>query len=126
MFCNFASCKVAQTTTFKIMTRIEFEELQQEHASSGMSLKSFLKKIGVAYTTYHYWSRKVKSERESMPIAPIVLKSAESEKALPSLGAGSLPGVMLAFPNGVRAHFGQGSEGVLMEVLTKSMCDVLP
>ena len=92
------------------MTRIEFEELQQEHASSGMSLKSFLKKIGVAYTTYHYWSKKVKSERESMPIAPIVLKSAEPEKALPSLDAGSLPGVMLAFPNGVRAHFGQGSE----------------
>ena len=80
----------------------------------------------VAYTTYHYWSRKVKLERESMPIAPIVLKSAEPEKALPSLDAGSLPGVMLAFPNGVKAHFGQGSEGVLMEVLTKSMCDVLP
>ena len=32
-----------------------------------------------------------------------------------------LPGVTLAFPNGVRAHFGRGSEGVLMEVLTQSM-----
>lgn len=95
------------------MTRKEFEELQQEHASSGLSLKSFLKKSGVAYTTYNYWNRKVKSERESKPMAPIILKSAEPEKVLPSLDAGSLPGVILAFPNGVRAHFGRGSEGCL-------------
>ena len=107
------------------MTRKEFEELQLEQASSGMSLKSFLKKSGVAYTTYNYWSRKVKSEYESMPIAPIALKSVEPEKSLPSLGQGSLPGVVLVFPNGVRAHFGQGSEGVLMEVLTKSTGHVL-
>ena len=37
-----------------------------------------------------------------------------------------LPGVTIAFPNGVRAHFGSGSEGVLMDVLTKSMSHVLP
>lgn len=38
-----------------------------------------------------------------------------------------LPGVTLAFPNGVKAHFGRGSEAVLMEVLSQSMSGhVLP
>ena len=45
----------------------------------------------------------------------------------PSLSGVGIPGVTLAFPNGVRAHFGRGSESVLMEVLTQSMCGhVLP
>ena len=33
-----------------------------------------------------------------------------------------LPGVTQAFPNWVMAHFGHGSEGILMEVLTKKPC----
>ena len=40
----------------------------------------------------------------------------------PFLSAVGIPGVTLAFPNGVRAHFGRGSESVLMEDLTQSMC----
>ena len=42
------------------------------------------------------------------------------------MGNVELPGVTLAFTDGVRAHFGRGSEGMLMEVLTKSMSHVLP
>ncbi|MDE6008090.1 MAG: hypothetical protein K2G90_02670 [Muribaculaceae bacterium] len=108
------------------MTRKEFEELQLEHASSGMSLKSFLKKSGVSYTTYHYWDKKARTERERLPMAPIAIKIDEPTESSVSLAPGSYSGVILAFPNGVRAHFGQGSEGVLMEVLTKSMGHVLP
>ena len=32
-----------------------------------------------------------------------------------------VPGVTLAFPNGLKAHFGRGSEMVLMEVLNRSL-----
>ena len=34
-------------------------------------------------------------------------------------------GVVLAFPNGLRAHFGRGSEHVLMELLNKSLSHIL-
>lgn len=110
------------------MTKSEFQELQNRAASSGKTLKDFLRTEGVAYSTYNYWSRKVKSEGEPMPIAPISIRS--SSGPFPesvSMSAVELPGVTLAFPNGVRAHFGRGSEGVLMEVLSQSMSGhVLP
>ena len=96
-------------------------------ARSGMTLKSFLQAEGVAYSTYNYWCRKTKAESEALPIAPISIRSESRE--LPDNGTVTgvgFPGVMVAFPNGVRAHFGQGSDGVLMEVLTKSMGHVLP
>ena len=96
-------------------------------ATSGMTLKAFLQAEGVAYSTYNYWCRKTKAESEAMPIAPISIRIEPQETAGNGIIAGiGVPGVVVAFPNGVRAHFGQGSEGVLMEVLSKSMCHVLP
>lgn len=57
-----------------------------------------------------------------MPIAPISIhKSAVSMVGAVSMAGVELPGVTLAFPNGVRAHFGRGSEAMLMEVLSQSM-----
>ncbi|WP_289684983.1 MULTISPECIES: hypothetical protein [Muribaculaceae] len=104
------------------MTKSEFQDLQVRAASCGTTLKAFLSAEGVAYSTYNYWSKKVKAEAEPMPIAPISIR----KDSFPSshghaLSEVELPGVTLAFPNGVRAHFGRGSEGVLMEVLTQSM-----
>ena len=57
---------------------------------------------------------------------PIIIRieSHETAGSGTTTGAG-VPGVMVAFPNGTLAHFGQGSERVLMEVLTKSMGLVL-
>ena len=81
-----------------------------------MTLKAFLQAEGVAYSTYNYWCRKTKAESEALPIAPISICSESSE--IP--GSGAVVGV------GVRAHFGEGSEGVLMEVLEKSMGHILP
>ena len=109
------------------MTKTEFQDLQKRAATSGMTLKSFLQAEGVAYSTYNYWCRKTKAESEVLPIAPISIRS-ESQGmtgrgTMPGIG---VPGVMVAFPNGVKAHFGQGSEWMLMEVLEKSMCHVLP
>ncbi len=92
-----------------------------------MTLRSFLKASGVAYSTFNYWIRKTKAETETMPLAPITLhhdQPATPER--PSMDSIGFPGVTLAFPNGVRAHFGNGSERVLMDVLTKSMGHVLP
>lgn len=62
--------------------------------------------------------RKTKAKSEEMPIAPIRIRSESQETAGSGTIAGvGVPGVMVVFPNGVRAHFGQGSEGVLIEVL---------
>ncbi|MDE5975506.1 MAG: hypothetical protein K2G69_03050 [Muribaculaceae bacterium] len=103
------------------MTKSEFLDLKTRAASSGKPLKVFLQGEGIAYTTYNYWWRKMKREAETLPIAPISIRSNPQEKI--TVG---VPGVMVAFPNGVRAHFGQGSDSVLMELLTKSMGHVLP
>lgn len=104
------------------MTKSEFQELQVRAATSGTTLKEFIRGEGVAYSTYNYWSKKIKGEAEPLPIAPISIRKSPEPMPEPGHMAGvELPGVMLAFPNGVRAHFGRGSEAVLMEVLTQSM-----
>ncbi len=104
------------------MTKSEFQELQKRAASCGTTLKEFLRIEGVAYSTYNYWSNKIKAEVEPMPIAPISIhKSAGPMAGAVSMAGVELPGVTLAFPNGVRAHFGRGSEAMLMEVLSQSM-----
>lgn len=114
--------RVAPTATSNIMTKSGFQELQIKAASRGTTLKEFLRGEGVAYSTYNYWCKKLKAEAEPMPIAPISIhrpSGALSESL--SMSGVELSGVTLAFPNGVRAHFGRGSESVLMEVLSQSM-----
>lgn len=106
------------------MTKSEFEYLQLRAASCGTTLKEFLRGEGVAYSTYNYWSKKLKAEAEAvpMPIAPISIhKPAVTLAESVSMAGVEMPGVTLAFPNGVRAHFGRGSEAVLMELLTQSL-----
>lgn len=58
----------------------------------------------------------------TLPIAPIALHEPRDSNAPQDVGVMGveLAGVTLVFPNGVRAHFGRGSEGMLMEVLTKA------
>ena len=85
------------------------------------TLKSVLKAEGVAYSTYNYWLRKTRAEREPHPIAPITIREPGSGVPQNMLAGVGLPGVTLAFPNGLRAHFGRGSERVLMEVLNRSL-----
>lgn len=103
------------------MTKSEFQQLQVRASSSGTTLKEFLRAEGVAYSTYNYWHKKMKDEAGPLPMAPISIRSNESEPAVASMTGVELPGVTLAFPNGVRAHFGRGSERVLMEVLSQSL-----
>jgi len=106
------------------MTKEEFEVLQSDLQQSGQPLMSYLKEAGVNYSTYTYWRRKVDAEKKpQLPIAPISF----TQHADPVF-SGSMPtGATLLFPNGLRAHFGSGTESVLMELLTKSLTDhVLP
>lgn len=87
-----------------------------------MTLKDFLRAEGVAYSTYHYWSKKIRSEATTYPVAPITLtQHTEMRTVEPHMQSVELPGVTLVLPNGVKAHFGRGSEKVLMEVLSQSM-----
>ena len=94
------------------MNRTEFEELEMQVQQSGLSLKSYLRQIGVSYSTYHYW-HSIKQE-----LAPINIKRPTAEL---SLDEQAPYGVSLLFPNGLRAHFGSGSEKLLMEVLNQSL-----
>ena len=103
-----------------IMNRQEFEELELQLQQSGLPLKSFLQQLGVSYSTYHYWRKKCSVDKNSVKqeLAPISFKQAATESSLEE----QVPhGVTLLFPNGLRAHFGSGSEGILMEVLTQSL-----
>ena len=102
------------------MNRQEFEELELHVQQSDLPLKSYLQQIGVSYSTYHYWRRKCSVDMNSIKheLAPISFKQSVTDSSQEE----QLPhGVALLFPNGLRAHFGSGSEDLLMEVLTKSL-----
>lgn len=102
------------------MNRLEFEELEIQLQQSGLPLKLYLQQVGVSYSTYHYWRKKCSVERESVKpeLAPICFKQVVTESSLDEQVA---QGVALLFPNGLRAHFGNGSEKILMELLTQSL-----
>lgn len=101
------------------MNRLEFEKLELQLQQSGLPLKSYLQQIGVSYSTYHYWRKKCSVGKNSVnqELAPICFKQSATESSPEE----QIPhGMALLFPNGLRAHFGNGSEEILMELLTKS------
>ena len=103
------------------MTREEFEALRNRVKASGETLKTALKAEGIAYSTYNYWCKKLEAEKQKHPIAPITIREHRGRFVENMMAGGGLPGVTLAFPNGLKAHFGQGSETLLMEVLNRSL-----
>ena len=102
------------------MNRLEFEELELQAQQSGLPLKSYLEQAGISYSTYHYWRKKCSSDKgeTEQELAPISFRQPATELAL---GEQVSQGVSLLFPNGLRAHFGNGSEEILMELLTRSL-----
>ena len=106
------------------MTKEEFEVLLSDQQKSGKPLMSYLHDAGVNYSTYTYWRRKLERESKPQPeIAPISFRQSSE-----TVFNGSVPsGATLLFPNGLRAHFGSGTETVLWELLNKSLMNhVLP
>ena len=104
------------------MTKEEFELLQKRQKESGKSVKAFLKEEGVWFTRYYYWKKKYSQSKKETCLVPIEIHNntgshCVSFEPMP----GEIGGVSLAFPNGLRAHFGRGSEKVLMEVIRKSL-----
>ena len=99
--------------------------LQQALQDSGKPLMRYLQDAGVNYSTYTYWRRKLEQVPSPQPaMAPISLRASASE---PVISEGVPSGATLLFPNGLRAHFGIGTEGILMELLNKSLSShVLP
>ncbi len=107
------------------MTKEEFEVLQLDLHQSGKSVKDYLHDAGVNYSTYNYWRKKMTGEESSKPgLAPISFKRPPSDPVF----TGAVPsGATLLFPNGLRAHFGSGTEDVLRDLLDKSLVShVLP
>ncbi len=104
------------------MDRLEFEELELQVQQSSLPLKSYLQQVGVSYSTYHYWHKKYSAEKGNVKqeLAPLSFKQPGTEL---SLEAQMPQGVSLLFPNGLRAHFGSGSEKILMELLTQNLRD---
>ena len=103
------------------MTREEFIELQSDQQKSGLSLKSYLQQIGTCYSTYNYWRKKYCcAEDQSHELAPISFRPSSPSSG--SVFTGDVPsGATLLFPNGLRAHFGAGSEDLLRELFDKSL-----
>ena len=106
------------------MTKEEFEVLQFDLQQSGKSVKDYLHDVGVNYSTYNYWCKKMIEKESPKPeLAPISFTQPSDP-----VFTGTVPsGATLLFPNGLRAHFGSGTEGVLLELLNKSLsAHVLP
>lgn len=102
------------------MNKSEFEELELQVQQSDLPLKLYLQQVGVSYSTYNYWRKKCAAEKDRLKqeLAPISFKQPTVE---PTLGEQVPQGVALLFPNGLRAHFGSGSQKLLMELLTHSL-----
>jgi len=103
------------------MTKEAFLQLQSDHRQSGLSLKSYLKQIGRGYSTYNYWRKKYCcAEDQSHELAPISFRPSSPSSG--SVFTGDVPGgATLLFPNGLRAHFGAGTEDILRELFDKSL-----
>ena len=102
------------------MNRQEFEELELQLQQSGLPLKSYLQQIGVSYSTYHYWRKKCSVDGNSIKqeLAPISFKQTATETS----PVAQIPhGVAVLFRNGLRAHFGNGSEAILTELFAQSL-----
>ena len=104
------------------MTKEEFEELKREQKESGKSIKAYLGDKGICLTSYYYWKKKYSGPKMETCLVPIEIHN-DTESHCVSLDTmpREIGGVSLAFPNGLRAHFGRDSEEVLMEVLRKSL-----
>ena len=104
------------------MTKEEFEVLQREQKSSGQSIKRFLADRGICFTSYYYWKKKYSQPKVETGLIPIEIhNSGDCHSVSLNTRPEEIGGVSLAFPNGLRAHFGRGSEQVLMEVIRKSL-----
>ena len=115
------------------MTKEDFEVLQLNLQQSGKSVKDYLHDAGVNYSTYNYWRKKLLVKEN--PKAELVKENPKAELAPISITkhadpvfSSSVPsGATLLFPNGLRAHFGSGTEDVLRDFLDKSLVShVLP
>ena len=106
------------------MTKEEFEVLQLDLQQSGKSVKDYLQEAGLNYSTYNYWRKQLLVNEASKPeLAPISF----TQHADPAFSSSVPSGATLLFPNGLRAHFGSGTEDVLRELLNKSLVShVLP
>ena len=89
------------------MTREEFEVLQSDLQQSGKSVKDYLHDAGVSYSTFNYWRKKLREKASPKPeLAPIIF----TQPSAPVF-TGVIPsGATLLFPNGLRAHFGIGTD----------------
>ncbi|MBQ6201107.1 MAG: hypothetical protein IJK50_06725 [Prevotella sp.] len=96
------------------MTREEFENLQSSQVSSGFCLMDYLRREGISYSNYRYWRSKY-SASSPTPLAPVLLKKS------PSSQSSDIQGVTLAFPNGIRAHFGKDCTDSAMVFLRQIM-----
>ena len=108
------------------MTKEELLQLQSDYQASGLSLKLYLQQTGTCYSTYNYWRKKFCSPEEPVrDLAPISFRRSEPSS---NTFTGDVPsGATLLFPNGLRAHFGSGTEDLLRDLLDKSlMSHVLP
>ena len=104
------------------MTKEEFEILKREHKESGKSIKAYLGDKGICFTSYYYWKKKYCQPKMETGLVPIEIHNNPESHSVSLEGIrGEIGGVSLAFPNGLRAHFGRGSEKVLMEVIRKSL-----
>ena len=103
------------------MTKEEFKKLQQQQQESGQTLKSFLQELGVGYSTWSYWRRKYEGKEPVHELAPISISKSHHPTTFSCTDDNAPTGATLLFPNGLRAHFGKGSEGVLMELLHESL-----
>ena len=103
------------------MNRSEFEELALQVRQSGLPLKSYLQQIGVSYSTYHYRRKKCSADQDRLKqeLAPISLRQAATAES--TVGEQVPQGVALLFLNGLRAHFGNGSEKLPPELLNQSL-----
>lgn len=98
------------------MTKEEFVQFQESHRNSGLSLKKYLQREGIGYSTYSYWRHKFQSPSTAEPevsLAPVSFRS-PSCNTLPK----DTDKIILCFPNGVRVSLHAGMEECALRLIT--------
>jgi len=56
----------------------KFQELIRLQQTSGLTVKDFCSNEGIAYSTFYYWRKKLRSNRGKSDFIPLVVKSSVS------------------------------------------------
>jgi len=90
-----------------MLNSTKFVKLQERQKESGLSVRGFCSKEGIAPSSFYYWLKKIKNETNGKRFIPLVVKSAGTsinpftQSELPQGQRTDDPLLEITYPNGI-------------------------